>query len=193
MNSKAWMLGLLLILSVICSATLAIVNIHTEPIIRENLELKRMTTVLNVFGVTYDILDPGSVRKTYTARITETEERGLKLFRETQSGAAALYLSGKGFQGMMTVVVALRNDTISGFRVIDQKETPGLGARITEDAFQNQFVGKKVSGGITLVKSGKAGPGEFDAITGATESSKALALILNNGFSAFFKNVNNGE
>ena len=37
-HSKVWMLGLLLILSVICSASLAYVNIKTEPVIRRNAE-----------------------------------------------------------------------------------------------------------------------------------------------------------
>lgn len=188
MNSKAWMLGLLLILSVICSASLAIVNIKTGPIIRTNLEVKRMMTVLNVFGVTNDIRDSDSIKKSYDEHITETEEKGLKLFREKESGATALYLSGNGFQGTITVVVALKDDTINGFRIISQNETPGLGARIQEDAFQNQFIGKKVSNGITLVKTGKAGPNEFDAITGATESSRAIERILNSGFKAFFNN-----
>ncbi len=185
-NSKAWMLGLLLILSVVCSAALAVVNIKTGPIIRENEEVKRMMTVLNVFGVTYDILDPASIRKTYAKRIQETEERGLTLFREKESGATALSLSGSGFQSTITVVVALKGNAISGFKVVSQSETPGLGARIVEDGFQNQFVGKKVSGGIAWTKSGKAGPTEFDAITGATESSKALARILNAGFDAYY-------
>jgi RnfABCDGE-type electron transport complex G subunit len=185
-NSKAWILGLLLILSVVCSAALAIVNIKTGPIIRQNEEIKRMKTVLNVFGVTYDILDPVSIGKTYANHIDEVDERGLKLFREKKSGATALSLSGSGFQSTITVVVALKNDTISGFKVISQNETPGLGARISEDAFQNQFIGKKVAGGIAWTKSGKAGPSEFDAITGATESSKALSRILNSGFTAYF-------
>ena len=188
-NSKAWMLGLLLILSVVCSAALAVVNFKTGPIIRENEEIKRMMTVLNVFGVTYDILDPVSIRKTYANRIEETQEKGLTLFHEKQSGASALSLSGGGFQSTITVVVALKNDAISGFKVISQNETPGLGARIMEDGFQNQFVGKKVSNGIVWTKSGKAGPSEFDAITGATESSKALARILNSGFEAYFHSL----
>jgi len=188
-HSKAWMLGLLLILSIICSAALAFVNIKTEPIIRRNEEIKRMMTVLNVFEVSYDPLDYRSVTDTFRFRITETEENGLTIFHEKESGQTALQLSGSGFQGIIKVVVALKGDTVSGFRIIRQSETPGLGSRISEEAFQKQFIGKKVSGGITLVKSGKAGPKEFDAITGATESSKALARILNDGFSRYFRNA----
>jgi RnfABCDGE-type electron transport complex G subunit len=192
-HSKAWMLGLLLILSIICSAALAFVNIKTEPIIRRNEEIKRMMTVLNVFEVSYDPLDDRSVTDTYRSRITETEENGLTIFHEKESGQTALQLSGSGFQGIIKVVVALKGDTVSGFRIIRQSETPGLGSRISEEAFQKQFIGKKVSGGITLVKSRKAGPTEFDAITGATESSKALARILNNGFSRYFRNESGGR
>ena len=192
-HSKAWMLGLLLILSIICSAALAFVNIKTEPIIRRNEEIKRMMTVLNVFEVSYDPLDDRSVTDTYRSRITETEENGLTIFHEKESGQTALQLSGSGFQGIIKVVVALKGDTVSGFRIIRQSETPGLGSRISEEAFQKQFIGKKVSGGITMVKSRKAGPTEFDAITGATESSKALARILNNGFSRYFRNESGGR
>jgi len=192
-HSKAWMLGLLLILSIICSAALAFVNIKTEPIIRRNEEIKRMMTVLNVFEVSYDPLDDRSVTDTFRSRITETEENGLTIFHEKESGQTALHLSGSGFQGIIKVVVALKGDTVSGFRIISQSETPGLGSRIAGDVFQKQFIGKKVSGGITPVKSRKAGPMEFDAITGATESSKALARILNNGFARYFQKAKQGE
>ena len=185
-HSKAWMLGLLLILSVICSASLAYVNIKTEPVIRRNAEQKRMMTVLNVFGVTYDPTNPSSLRNTYDSRITEGTERGFTVFREKETGQTAIELSGGGFQSTIAVVVALKDDTISGFRVVSQNETPGLGSRITEEPFQKQFIGKKVSGGISYTKSGNAGDSEFDAVTGATESSKALSRILNDGFRTYF-------
>jgi Na+-translocating ferredoxin:NAD+ oxidoreductase subunit G len=185
-QSKAWMLGLLLILSIICSASLAFVTIKTGPFIRQNEETMRMMTVLNVFGVKFDKSNKTSIAETYRSLIAEESKNGLTLFHEKESGQTALEMSGSGFQSIITLVVALKGDTISGFKVVSQNETPGLGSRITEEAFQNQFIGKKVSEGITWVKTGHAGPSEFDAITGATESSKALTRILNRGFSSFF-------
>ncbi len=182
--------GLLLILSVVCSASLAYVNIKTEPVIRRNEEQKRMMTVLNVFGVVYDPSNPSSIGDIYNARITEGAERGLTVFRDKKTGQTAVEFSGSGFQSTIAVVVALKDDTISGFRVVSQSETPGLGSRITEEKFQKQFVGKKVSGGITYTKNGDAGVSAFDAVTGATESSKALARILNDGFHSYFGTAN---
>ncbi len=38
-----------------------------------------------------------------------------------------------------------------------------------------------------MTKSGNAGINEFDAITGATETSRALVRILNRGFSRYFE------
>jgi len=186
MNSKSWIIGMLLILSVICSASLALVNIKTSPIIRKNAEIQRMGIVLDAFHIKYNKNNTEEVINTYKNRVTESEERGLKLFKEKESGATAISLSGSGFQSTITVVVALKEDTITGFKVVSQNETPGLGARIVEDVFQNQFIGKKVDQGITFVKNAKAGQNQFDAITGATESSKALVKILNSGFTAYF-------
>lgn len=180
---------MLLILSIICSAALAFVNIKTSPIIQRNSEIQRMGVVLDAFQIKYDPKNTDEIIFTYKNRVTESEERGFKLFREKESGATAISLSGSGFQSNITVLVALKGDTISGFKVVSQNETPGLGARVKEEAFQNQFIGKKVGQGITLVKNRKAGQNQFDAITGATESSKALARILNNGFTAYFSNM----
>jgi len=186
MNSKKWIIGMLLILSIICSGALALVNIKTLPIIQRNAEIQRMGIVLDAFQIKYDPKNTAEVTSTYKNRVTESEEKGLRLFKEKESGATAVSLSGSGFQGIITVVVALKGETISGFKVVSQNETPGLGARMMEKTFQDSFVGKKVSGGIKWVKTGHAGPSEFDALTGATETSKALTRILNRGFASYY-------
>ncbi len=182
-------MGMLLILSIICSAALALVNIKTSPIIQQNAEIQRMGIVLDAFNIKYDPKNSEEITAAYKNRVTESEENGIKQFREKESGATAISLFGSGFQSSITVVVALKGDEITGFKVVSQNETPGLGARISENTFQNQFIGKKVSKGIKFVKSGKAGPNEFDALTGATETSRALALILNTGFSSYYGTV----
>jgi Na+-translocating ferredoxin:NAD+ oxidoreductase subunit G len=185
-NSKKGIMGVLLVLSILCSGAISLVTYQTMPRIQRNEETRRLGIVLDVLQIKYDPKNIDDIVSTYKNRVTESEQNGIKLFKEKESGATALSLSGSGFQSIINVIVALKGDTISGFKVVSQNETPGLGARMSEKAFQSSFIGKKVSGGITWVKTGKAGPGEFDAITGATESSKALTRILNRGFSLFF-------
>jgi RnfABCDGE-type electron transport complex G subunit len=187
MNSRVWMIGILLILAVICSTALALVDIKIAPVIEKNNQIKYMKSVLDVFGVSYDALNQDSVISTYKESIEEKDIEGLKIFSEKKSGQTAISCTGGGFQAQITLLVALKDNSITGFKVLDQTETPGLGARITEENFQKSFIGKRVDNGIKLVKTGNAGETEFDAITGATETSKAVQRILNNGFSKYFE------
>ena len=191
MNSRTWMMGLLLIMAVVCSSALAIVNIKLSPIIEKNNQLQYMRTVLDVFGISYDIMNGDSIIDTYRKEIKERTAGGLTLFDYQKNHATAVSLDGNGFQALISLVLALDGATITGFKIVSQQETPGLGARITEESFQKSFIGKTVSNGIALSKSGSAGPHEFDAITGATETSKALQKILNNGFKRFFEVMKN--
>ncbi|MFC1551389.1 FMN-binding protein [Candidatus Latescibacterota bacterium] len=189
MNNRYWMIGMLLIMAIICSSALALVNILTAPIIEKNNEIKYMSTVLDVFGFAYDSKDSDAIIAKYNDAIKESETDGISLFIDIASGSSATSISGSGFQGPIEVIVAIDGDEISGFKVVSQVETPGLGARITEDEFQQSFVGKKVSDGISMSRTGNAGISEFDAITGATETSKSLESLLNKGFARYFEKV----
>ena len=61
-----------------------------------------------------------------------------------------------------------------GIGITTLSETPGLGTRITEDIFTQQFHNKSKD---TIFKVKKDG-GEIDAITGATISSRAVAQAI---------------
>ena len=185
MNNRFWMIGLLIIMAVVCSTALALVNKVTAPIISMQNEIRYKRTVLEVFKIPYSAEDSDTIISTYGQNIEEREDGGTIMFIENKTGNTAISITGSGFQGPITLIVALKDGIITGFKVVNQVETPGLGARITEEAFQQSFVGKNVSGGIKMTKSGNAGPGEFDAITGATETSKSLERILNAGFARY--------
>ncbi|MFC1538760.1 FMN-binding protein [Candidatus Latescibacterota bacterium] len=148
-----------------------------------------MSTVLDVFGIAYDPGDSDGIIATYHDTVTESDSNGISLFTDITSGSRAISINGSGFQGPITVIVALDGGVITGFKVVEQVETPGLGARITEDAFQQSFVGKRVLDGIRMTRTGNAGMSEFDAITGATETSRALERLLNRGFELYFENI----
>ena len=189
MNNRFWMIGLLIIMAVVCSSALALVNIKIAPIIQRNNEIKYMGTVLEVFGISYDAGNSDSIISKYKQSIEEHETDGLVLFIDKESGRTATSISGSGFQGTIIMIVALKDDMITGFKVVSQVETPGLGARITEESYQKSFIGKRVSEGIEMTRSGSAGISEFDAITGATETSRALERIMNRGFERYFELV----
>ncbi len=186
MSGRAWMIGLLIIMAVICSAALAFVNDVTAPVIKQKNELTYMRRVLDVFEILYEMDDVEGTITTYKNRIEEREGKTGRTFVDTKTGRSAISVEGGGFQGPISLLVSLDGDTIAGFRVVSQVETPGLGQRITEESFQQSFIGKKVDNGIKMTKSGNAGETEFDAITGATETSKALEKMLNRSFETYF-------
>ncbi len=100
------------------------------------------------------------------------------------AGATTGYVipaDGPGLWGEIEAVVGFERDlrTLTGVDFIKQNETPGLGGRITEVWFREQFRGK--SGPFSRVPEGTDGeaPDEFDAITGATITSTAVQEILN--------------
>jgi electron transport complex protein RnfG len=69
-------------------------------------------------------------------------------------------------------------DLVLGMKVLESKETPGLGAKIVSDSsFLGEFHG--VEPPLEGVKEGGAGPHEVDMITGATISSKTVIEIIN--------------
>jgi Na+-transporting NADH:ubiquinone oxidoreductase subunit C len=96
-----------------------------------------------------------------------------------------LPVSGTGYGGPIEAMIAIEADmnTVAGLAVMSHGETPGLGARIDEPAWRQQFTGKQVAdetGAVRLsVAQGRATTEfEVDAITGATRTSTAMASML---------------
>ena len=102
----------------------------------------------------------------------------------------AVEAQGMGYQDVIRVLYgySFDDDAIVGIRVLDTKETPGLGDKIEKDpVFLENFKRLDVSlsagtlaNPIEFVKKGrKTEPWQVDGITGATISSKAIANMLN--------------
>lgn len=97
---------------------------------------------------------------------------------------------GSGFQGKVSIMVGVTPDfsSLTGIKVLEQIETPGLGTKIVEDPsnkedalwFSKQFIGRNITKDITYVKNAKpSADNEIQAISGATISSSAVVRILN--------------
>ena len=84
--------------------------------------------------------------------------------------------------GSISGIIALDQDfkTVLGMDFISQNETPGLGGRIEEDWFKEQF--RKIvlyEEGEPIRYASAGSEGQVDAITGATSTSNALLNIIN--------------
>ena len=94
----------------------------------------------------------------------------------TVVGYAVIAMAPNGFSGEFPVMVGIDKDgKIIDTYVLDHKETPGLGSKMTEEKFKAQFRGKDLKNTKWQVK--KDG-GDIDAITAATITSRAFTAAL---------------
>jgi electron transport complex protein RnfG len=98
------------------------------------------------------------------------EDEVYMIYQDGEKSGYAFIASGSGYGGDIDILVGLDSDfKIKDISIITQTETPGLGARITESTFTDQFKG--LSADEIALRSNN---GMIDAITGATISSKAV-------------------
>lgn len=98
------------------------------------------------------------------------------IYEDDKEIGYAFLAVGKGYGGEIDILVGLDEDfTVKEVTIISHTETPGLGGKITEASFRDQFKGLSVDD-IALRKDG----GKVDAITGATISSKAVVEAVRN-------------
>ena len=101
-------------------------------------------------------------------------------------GAAVETFTNKGFSGNVSLMVGILADgTVNNISVLQHAETPGLGSKMTEPSFKNQFNNKNAASFNFKVK--KDG-GDVDAITAATISSRAFCDAVNRALSTFENN-----
>ncbi|NLJ25443.1 MAG: FMN-binding protein, partial [Firmicutes bacterium] len=99
----------------------------------------------------------------------------------------AFAVDGNGFGGTIRLMVGFdpTSRKLNRVKVLDHLETPGLGARITEQAFLRQFEAKSLDDTFTAKQ-------DVDAITGATVSSQAVAATIRNALSEVEANLRVG-
>ena len=101
-------------------------------------------------------------------------------------GAAVETFTNKGFSGNISLMVGILKDgTVNNISVLQHAETPGLGSKMSEPSFKDQFNNKHAdSFNFNVKKDG----GNVDAITAATISSRAFCDAVNRAISTFENN-----
>jgi len=80
-----------------------------------------------------------------------------------------------GYGGDIPVTVGVGKDgTITGIRIGDNEETPGLGSKVAGERFTSQYEGKDISGELKIVTGPVSADDEIQAVSGATISTGAV-------------------
>lgn len=175
------MIVFVVILGVVAAGILLGTESFTTPIIAENEELSLKSTILDAFEITYNDTD---IRETYESNITQDDIDGYT-FYTTSSGLVGYEFDGAGLWGPIEGFLALEEDmvTIKAIRISYNEETPGLGGIVGEQWYLDKYKGKQFAPEIIIKKEADMSQiNEVDAITGATNTSIAFQLLLNENY-----------
>lgn len=185
MKNAIRMILVLVIVGLVSGGTLVCVYNYASPLIETNKEKELKEAIYKVLpeDASYNTIEKGGITL-YEAIDGQGEVIGY-----------AFKAKGYGYQGVIEMIVAIdaKLETLKGMEVLESLETPGLGAKITEEPFKGQFRGLSVLPEITFTKdrvSEKNGvqaitsataikKNVVQAITGATISTKSIVEILN--------------
>ena len=100
----------------------------------------------------------------------------------------AIPVSTVGYGGKVKMLVGIDlSGEVINFQILEQNETPGLGAKITGPDFMRQFKGKSKEE-IALTKDAPK-EGKIEAITSATISSRAVVKGVKEAIAFFEDNL----
>lgn len=176
----------MIIITIIFVGILAALYHSTKARVTQYQELELKTSILSVFDLSSD-----QIEEDYSRYITEKKENDILYYiaqKDQEVLGYAFMINGKGLWGSIQAIVSYTPDfsQIIGFRILNQSETPGLGARITEAWFMDQFKKRPLIKDhqiniFSLISENDAvkNDQEIKQITGATLSSKSIVNMIN--------------
>ena len=185
--TNSWqMIRLLGAVSLLCGLLIVGTQVNTAARIRSNQETIMRESVARLLPgiekqIVYGIQPSGDL-----IVLPGIEVSGPRFFAGYDAAGnflgVVMEASERGYADVISAMYSYSPDTrtITGFQVIDMKETPGLGNKISSDLpFLENFKHLDATRPIATVKHGaKKNPWEIDAISGATISSRAVGRML---------------
>lgn len=194
MKEHLYSIVYMFIITFFFAAAVSAVRLVSLEEIKLNERAKITGIILDVLGVEHDKnIHSGRLVELFESRV-KTSEIGKKTLyasigeKDETPGGYAFEVSGPGFWGPIYGIAAVdaKAEHILGVRFYKHTETPGLGARISEKWFSDQFQSlsliRPAENGkfFTLKRPGKSrAANELDAVTGATMTSQAVEEFLN--------------
>ena len=162
-------------------ATINVADVYAEKVQDNVFANGELQPYEGNFNTTYGGLIKNGELHVFTATTAEGEQ------------AYVIPVVGRGLWGGLWGYIAVNEtkDKVLGTYFYHESETAGLGARIGEKWFQDQFIGKPIFGAdgevaLTVTKAGAAqSEFEIDGVTGATLTSNGVAAMVKDGLTAY--------
>lgn len=197
-TSPAYILGFMITICTVFGTGIASVHYATLNMLIKNEKLHKNRSICRVFNLSVTGVSADAFQRAIDDNISHEqvtyEGRTWEAYKQKETGNIGFVFNGTGFWDRISGIIVLSADLskIVNIQFLDQKETPGLGARIEEGWFIDQFKGisiawdqpadKRIIVGPSPIPSAK---NRVDAITGATQTSMALMRFLNSELESF--------
>jgi len=182
----------MIVITVIFTGILATINEITAEQVDLNEQAAEQRSFLNVVDMNYEGLSAEEVNELYQETFTAITVSGYDLYevRIDDEFVGYVYpMSGSAVWGEIRGIIGIDKnlEQLLGVEFLSHNETPGLGGRIEEPEFKEQFRELDISGveGANYIDY----EGEIDAISGATGTSNAVRSIMNSELEEFFSEV----
>ena len=204
MKKRLFSIFYMFLLTLFFTSVVSAVKFYNEERIAINQQVKLLRIVLQVLGISVQEDGPPlEVMQIFEQRVREIEVKGRPLYigyaeKVEEIIGYAFPVVGQGFWGPISGMAAVDPSAteLLGVAFFRHSETPGLGARITEEWFTTQFRGLAlypIEGEEKIFYLKTAGTGqaknELDAVTGATGTSRAVEAFLNKELDHFLETV----
>ena len=183
MSKRVMIVVFTVLVTVVFVSPISLMYLITKPAVELNERVFLRRSVLYASGLQVPPT-PAEISALFDSRVEQKSGGGGDYYLvKDESGQPAGYVflrSGPGLWGEITAVLGFdaKLEKLTGVDFLKQGETPGLGARIGELWFREQFRGKR--GPFSTVGEGEpAAENQFDAITGATLTSNFVKDLLN--------------
>ncbi|MBN2600762.1 MAG: FMN-binding protein [Candidatus Marinimicrobia bacterium] len=199
-NSAIYTFTFIFLICVVFGLAISLVHYSTLETLAKNEALNRNRVICNAFLLKADGESPKAyqqaIDQNINARILSSDTGNFETFfrRDSENPDVGFVFSGMGFWDRIEGIIVLTSDLsqVINIQFLDQKETPGLGARIEEKWFTDQFKGLEIDwtgrSDQRLIVGASSRPNitnRVDAITGASQTSLALEKLLNSELNQF--------
>jgi len=163
---------------------LAILNEITKNRIDEYREIEEKKQILYIFNLSNENDSNQKIEDKFSKYIKIETKDNISKYTALNNDEIIGYgfkIEGKGLWGLIEGYIALSKDynKIIGLTFIKHSETPGLGGRIDETWFKDQFRELEIGDNISLIFRPREG-GNIDSISGATQTSDKVRLLIVN-------------
>jgi len=181
----------MILVSVVFTLALSLINEFTIDTIKAQEDFKNQKTLLYVFDIDYAA--DGSreeIDELYNQIILERPVKGkdfsvYEAVKDNKTLGFAFPIEGKGLWGTIKGYLAFDENytEIIGVDFVSHSETPGLGGRINELWFKDQFRGIKMSEteskNLEVIIYSPSSGANAEPITGATLTSDSVSRMFN--------------